>query len=189
MSIQGADLRLYDTKPNFPEDFYSFCSFLGSSLFVIGQEMPPAGGSEPKTDRSSEERPNLLRELGLSPEQIKQIRKRNIERRPIEQQARRRFRDARQNLDAAIYGEALNESEVKVLLEEFQLAQGEMAKIRTMNELSVRKILTPEQLIKFRELRRSFARTRENLPNRRRMRSERQRLRRLNHEQKQIPNN
>ncbi len=173
---------------HFQKVFIFSVILMGFSLFVNGQD-EPSGSNEQKFDLPNNERPNLLRELGLSTEQIKQIRKRNIERRPIEQEARRRFREARQKLDAAIYGESVNEQEVKVLLEEFQTAQGEMAKIRIMNELSVRKILTPEQLVKFRELRRNFAGTRENIQNRRRMRNDRQRLRRLNRQQKQIPEN
>ncbi len=172
----------------FPKIFIAFALFLGSTLFVNGQDEPVAGGNDPNIDRPVEERPNLIRELGLSPEQIKQIRKMNMERRPIERDARRRFREARQNLDAAVYGESLNERDVMARLEEFQLAQGEMIKMRTINELSVRKILTPEQLVKFRGLQRNFAQTRENFQNRRRMRSERRRLRRINR-QTHTPNN
>jgi len=39
-------------------------------------------------------RPNLLRELGLSPDQIQALRKLNQERKPIEDAARKRFQDA-----------------------------------------------------------------------------------------------
>jgi hypothetical protein len=42
-------------------------------------------------------------------------------------------------------------------LKELQLAQAEAAKLRYLNELGLRKILTPEQLARFRELRQRFA--------------------------------
>ena len=71
------------------------------------------------------------------------------------------------NLDQAIYADAVNESEIQNRLKELQAAQAEIARIRAMSELEVRKILTPEQLVKFRDLRRLFAEKRENFDERR----------------------
>src|SRR6185437_14226405 len=45
----------------------------------------------------------------------------------------------------------------KARLNELQQAQAEVARIRFTNELAIRKILTPEQLGRFRDLRREFA--------------------------------
>jgi Spy/CpxP family protein refolding chaperone len=108
----------------------------------------------------------MLRELGLSREQIEQIRQVNLERKPLMDEAQRRSRAANRALDEAIYADQLNEAEVEVRLKEAQLAQGELARIRYMNELSVRRILTPEQLTRFRELRRRFDEVRKGFKNR-----------------------
>ena len=50
-----------------------------------------------------------------------------------------------------------DEATFQASLKELQLAQAEAAKLRFLNELGVRKILTPDQLARFRELRRKFA--------------------------------
>lgn len=112
---------------------------------------PPAG-----------RRPNLLQELGLSPDQIRAVRQINQERKPVEQAARQRFQDAQRALNSAIYADEVSEADVQARLRDFQAAQADLAKIKFTNELAVRKLLTPEQLIKFRELRQRFADLREN---------------------------
>ncbi len=111
---------------------------------AIAQDGPPPEeieGEEP------ERRPNLLAELGLSPEQIQQVRRINQERRPKMVEARRRMGEASRNLDMAIYGDAVSDTE-------FQAR---------------RKVLNPEQLVRFREIRRRFAEARRNNNSRRRM--------------------
>lgn len=113
---------------------------------------------------AAEGRPNLLRELGLSTEQIQEVRRINQERKPVEQAARQRFQEAQRALNIAIYGEKVNDADVQERLKDFQAAQAELARIKFTNELAVRKVLTPEQLIKFRELRRRFAEARQNMP-------------------------
>lgn len=98
-------------------------------------------------------RGDLLRELGLTQDQIRQIRLLNAERRPLMQEAQRRLRVASRNLDQAIYADAVDEAAIQLRLKEVQLAQAEVAKIKATNELEVRKILTPDQLTRFREIR------------------------------------
>jgi Spy/CpxP family protein refolding chaperone len=85
----------------------------------------------------------------------------NQERRPAMMQAQRRMREANRDLDMAIYRDSVNDEEFQARLKEFQSAQSELARLRFESELSVRKILTPEQLVRFRELRRRFAEARE----------------------------
>jgi Spy/CpxP family protein refolding chaperone len=113
-------------------------------------------------------RPNLLRELGLSPEQLQQLKQINQERRPQMEAALRRLGNANRALDEAIYADVVNEADVASRLKEVQDAQGEVAQLRFTNELQVRRILTPEQLVRFRDLRRQFAEAREKLRNERR---------------------
>ena len=135
---------------------------------AFSQDGPPPTGAD-QQNRRDDRRPNLLAELGLAPEQIQQIRRLNQERRPRIQEARRRMGEASRNLDMAIYGDVLvTEAEFQSRLKEFQAAEAEVARLRFENELAVRKVLTPEQLVRFRELRRRFAEeARDRFPNRR----------------------
>lgn len=95
----------------------------------------------------------ILRELGLSKEQIQQIRRINVERQKLMQEAQMRFREANRNLDMAVYADTVNEEEIQKRMKDVQLAQAEIIKIRSLTELAVRKVLNAEQLAKFRELR------------------------------------
>jgi Spy/CpxP family protein refolding chaperone len=83
-----------------------------------------------------------------------------------------RLRAANRALDAAIYADQVSDSDVEARIAEAQAAQAEVAKLRSMNEYAVRKVLTPEQLVHFRELRRKFEEMRKEMqpqrPNRRR---------------------
>lgn len=101
-------------------------------------------------------RPNLLQELDLSPDQVRQIRRLNQERRPIMQNAQRRLRDANQALDRAIYADTDNDAEIQTRMTEVQAAQMEVIKNRTATERAIRRILNTEQLTKFRNLRAQF---------------------------------
>lgn len=107
-------------------------------------------------------RPNLLAELGLSPEQVQQIRRINQERRPKMMEARRRMGEASRNLDMAIYGDTVSDAEFQVRLKEFHAAEAELSRLRFESELAIRKVLNPEQLVRFRELRSRFAEGRRN---------------------------
>ena len=122
----------------------------------------------PAQRRMGDGRPNLLRELGLSQEQIQEIRRMNQARRPLMEEATRRLRAANRALDMTIYADTLNQDDVDARLKEFQSAQAEVAKLRFQGELELRKVLTPEQLGKFRALREQFGRRREMRQNRRR---------------------
>lgn len=111
------------------------------------QQKPPKDGFRPQ---------EILRELGLSKEQMQQIRRINGERKQQMDDAQMRFREANRNLDMAIYADNVKEDEIQTRLKEVQLAQAEIIKIRSLTELAVRRVLTPEQLSKFRELREQF---------------------------------
>lgn len=121
------------------------------------QESKQAGRDAPIRPR----RANLMRELGLTPEQIEAVRRINHERKPVELAARKRFQDAQRELNRAIYAEIVDDANVAARLAEFQAAQSELSSIKFRNELAVRKVLTPVQLLKFREMRRRFAAERE----------------------------
>jgi Spy/CpxP family protein refolding chaperone len=130
------------------------------AAFFTANAQPP-DDLEDRPGRSPEGRPEIIRQLGLSAEQVQSIRKINEGRRETHRTARERFQRAMRELDAAIYSDHLDESVVRQRLEEFRNAQGELARLRFANELAIRKVLTPEQLVRFRELRRQFAEPRK----------------------------
>jgi Spy/CpxP family protein refolding chaperone len=114
---------------------------------------PPNGFDEPG---GPPRRPNLLQELGLSKDQVQQIRRINIENRPLMQESKRRLDEANLELDKAIYDDKVNDEEIQIRLKEAQAAHAEMLKNRTRQETAIRKILTPSQLTRFRQLREQF---------------------------------
>lgn len=116
---------------------------------TLAQETPQTDETKPNQVRPF----RLLQELGLTPDQIQQIRRINQARKPVMQAAQMRWREANASLDAAIYADDASEEQIKELTKAAQLAQGELLKERTITEYMIRKVLTPEQLVKFRELR------------------------------------
>ncbi len=140
---------------------------IGAAIVVFSSlafsQGPPQDARFGQPGQPMERRPNLLEELGLSREQIQSVRKLNQERKPVEQAARKRFQDANKALNMAIYADSVDDAEYRARLTEFQDAQAELARIKFSNELAVRRLLTPAQLVRFRDLRRRFAEVRENI--------------------------
>lgn len=149
-----------------------FTSFILTILLVIvsfsavtaQEEMPPDDAAAPQQNLKQARRPNLLSELDLSPDQIQQIRRINADKRPLVREAQQRWREANRRLDQAIYADDADETEIQARLKDAQLAQAELIKIRSATEFAVRQILTPDQLVKFRDIRQSFKERMENLP-------------------------
>ncbi len=128
---------------------------------VFAQDGPPANefvSGDPDSANRSEV---LRRELRLSPEQMRQIREVNVSIRPRMREAQKAFRLARRDLDAAIYADNLDEEALRIRVKDVVEAQAEVTRLRTMSEVAVRKILSPEQLVRFRELRLRFQRIAE----------------------------
>ncbi|MBX7173190.1 MAG: periplasmic heavy metal sensor [Pyrinomonadaceae bacterium] len=143
--------------------FINFFILPGILLFSI-LNVAAQGGPPPPNQFTEDKnrRPGLLEMLGLTPDQVRQIRQLNKTLQPMRQEAQRRFAIANRALDEAIYADEVNEELINQRMKEAQLAQAELIKSKTMMETSVRKILTQEQLIKFRELR---ERAKQNQPN------------------------
>ncbi|HEY0461895.1 MAG TPA: hypothetical protein VGC97_22370 [Pyrinomonadaceae bacterium] len=119
---------------------------------VRAQEEPtPDNQNQPKRQAARPFR--LLQELGLKREQVQQIRRINQERRPVMQEAQQRWRAANRALDAAIYADESTDEQIKELTGQAQIAQSELLREKTLTEYLIRKVLTPEQLVKFRSLR------------------------------------
>ena len=122
----------------------------------------PQDPQRAENNRPPDARSNMLRQLGLSREQMQELRRINKERKPTMQEAQSRLRLATRSLDESIYADQVNEADVQARLKEMQSAQAEVVKNRTMNELAVRRILTPDQLVRFREMRQRFEQVRVN---------------------------
>lgn len=164
--------------------------FVAAVVFVsisAAQDGKPADAQpdqqRPAVNQQQDIRANVLRQLGLSREQIQQIRRMNAERKPQMEEANKRFRESNRALDEAIYADNVVETDVQARLRDVQLAQAEVMRLRFMNELAVRRMLTPEQLIRFRELRQRFERARESIQNARPLNRERQIDRQNNQQQ------
>jgi len=170
-------------------------SFILTILLVIvsfsavkAQDEMPSEDAPPQNYNQAR-RPNLLSELDLSQNQIQQIRRINADKRPLVREAQQKWRAANRRLDQAIYADNADETEIAVRLKEAQVAQAELIKVRSAIEFAVRQILTPDQLVKFREIRQSFKERMENLPKQLKNRSlnaPNQRL--LNRQRRQRPN-
>jgi Spy/CpxP family protein refolding chaperone len=125
---------------------------------VLAPDVPRPVGPPPDARHNGDQaRPNLLRELNLSPDQLIAIRKINQDKRAQMEEAGHRLREANRMLDESIYSDAADESDFRVRLAEFQAAQAEVTRLRFANELAIRRILTAEQIAKFKELRQKFA--------------------------------
>ncbi|MBK8303379.1 MAG: hypothetical protein IPK98_08285 [Chloracidobacterium sp.] len=140
--------------------------FVSAGFAQDTKPVEPQDGQNQGANQQPDIRSNALRQLGLSREQVQQIRRMNMERKPLMDEAQNRLRLANRSLDDAIYADQVNDADVQARLKELQLAQADVARIRFMNELSVRKILTAEQLVRFRELRQRFEQVRENIEKR-----------------------
>lgn len=136
---------------------FAIALILTAVAMVPAQDVP----GEPRRAR-----PNLFQELELTPEQIGEIKKYNEENKAARQEANRRVRETNRELDQAIYGEKVEDSVVEEKLKNFQEAQAEAARLRFQGELALRKLLTPDQLVRFRELRRRFAERRQQMQQR-----------------------
>ncbi len=142
-------------KTVIPKIVLSLAVSIVLSSAIFGQGESPRDDQDPPR-RQGNNRPNVLRHLGLSPGQLQQIRQLNMRRRPIMEAAQLRFREANRRLDEAIYADQLNETEVQDRIKEVQESQSELIRMRSMSELTIRKVLTPEQLTRFRRLRQRY---------------------------------
>lgn len=135
-------------------------------MVAFAQDAPPPE----EAAQFAPQRPNLLEGLGLSEEQVRQIQVMNRDRKPKMDAAQRRLREAETELSLAIYGETVDDAGVDARLKEFQEAQAAVAAIRFRSELELRKILTPDQLTKFRSMRARLAQARQDAKQRRQLR-------------------
>lgn len=154
----------------FPLKITAFVLFLLiiAAAPAIAQDPEPSASDEPRQARQ-QRRPNLLRDLDLTPEQVQQLQQLNRERRPLMAEAQKALREANRELDETIYADRVSDGDVADKIRTYQAAQAEVARLRFENELEVRKILTTDQLVKFREARQKFFERRQMMPRRERI--------------------
>ncbi len=154
--------------------FPLFFLFLGCFINVAAQDETPSDQT-PK-------RSGLLAQLDLTREQIQQIRTINQQNRPQIRQANLRLKEANRNLDAAVYSDTANENDVRLRIKDVHAAHAEVVRLRAETEFAVRKILTTDQLTRFRDFREQALTEKENAPrlrNNRRLTNQNRRLNNL----------
>lgn len=146
---------------------FNLLSAVFATLFLltfvsIAKAQDETPDDAPKQNFAQPNRPNLLAELDLSADQIRQIRRVNADQKPLLRAAQQNVAQAKRRLDEIVYADIADEAEMETRLKELQTAQSEVFKIRFSTEYAVRKILTPAQLVIFRDVRRRFDERREN---------------------------
>jgi Spy/CpxP family protein refolding chaperone len=135
-----------------------------SASAALAQEASPTPAQQ-QDGAAAQINPNepatILAHLNLSPEQIAQMRAIQSESVPQAQALSRRLNQARRALDEAIYSDNADESLVEQRAREVAEAQAALVRYRAQTELRVRRILTPEQLQTFRNLRDEAIRERQ----------------------------
>jgi Spy/CpxP family protein refolding chaperone len=166
--MRSAESDKFMKRHNYLRSILIVSAIFVFAIGVMAQETPvnEQNAQRPAANKPPDIRTAALRQLGLSPEQAQQIRKLNMERKPLMDNAQRRLREANRALDEVIYADNASDADVHARLKDFQLAQAEVARIRFTNELAVRRILTPDQLFRFRRMRQRFEEARENAENR-----------------------
>jgi Spy/CpxP family protein refolding chaperone len=114
----------------------------------------PLRDDEPRAQEEEANRDaNWRNLLNLTPEQmtrIRAIRQQNVEE---AQAIRRRVRQAQRALDQSIYSDTASEAEIEQRTRELVEAQATEIRLRALTELSIRRVLTSEQLNIFRRIR------------------------------------
>lgn len=149
---------------------FNFSVLIFAALLMLfsvstGKAQNEFSDSDAPPNAKQTNRPSLLSELNLSPDQIRQIRIINRENQPQLREAQRRLRDARSDLDQAIYGDNADENLVQSRLRNLHQAQAEVVRLRSTTEFAVRKVLTPDQLVRFRAVRQQYMEQKANQPN------------------------
>lgn len=131
---------------------------------AVAQQLPPTA-NQPTTDQTPDQPINLVEELKLTNDQRAQIRTIRDETGTPLREAQQRRRRAQRALEEALYGERDDETMIQTRTRELSDAQADLARIRTGTEIRIRRILTPEQLGRFRELKKQRQQRRlDNFP-------------------------
>ncbi|HEV2914344.1 MAG TPA: Spy/CpxP family protein refolding chaperone [Pyrinomonadaceae bacterium] len=118
------------------------------------QNPPQAdNGQNNANARNMRRRGDPMRALNLTPDQIQQIRAIREESKEEWRAIRQRLAEAHRALDEAIYSDNASEALVEERAREVGLAQATVIRMRSLTELKIRRLLTPEQLNTLRVMR------------------------------------
>jgi Spy/CpxP family protein refolding chaperone len=113
-------------------------------------------------------RPNddLTTRLNLTADQVRQIRQIRVRNRLEWRDVRERLAAAQQALDDAIYSNIVDEALIETRVRELGAAQAAQARMRAVTELSIRRVLTADQLVILRRIREEAQQNVRNRANR-----------------------
>ena len=112
---------------------------------------------DPATDAGAQPNEDPVTQLRLTPEQrqkIRAIREQNKEARAA---INERLRESNRALENALDADNPNEAELEQRLRDVAGAQAASTRMRVMTELSIRRVLTPDQIAVWRNLRQQTA--------------------------------
>jgi len=147
--------------------YFIFTTIVAFAATGVIAQSATGSPEKQRPSRSEHQERGLFRELGLTKEQNDKIREMLKTGREEVLNAQKKLREAGKALDAAIYADVLNEQMIELRITERDQAQAAVNRLKTMRELDLRKILTPEQLMKFREIREKYARQQDEMKQRR----------------------
>jgi Spy/CpxP family protein refolding chaperone len=130
------------------------------SVWVAGQaETPPqqqqaAPAQQQQATSQAAQSGELMSQLNLTQDQVEKIRAIREEQKEERKAVNRRVQVARRALDEAIYLNDPDDATVAARAKELADAQADALRLQSLGELRIRRVLTPEQLVTFRELRR-----------------------------------
>ncbi|HEX8773819.1 MAG TPA: Spy/CpxP family protein refolding chaperone [Pyrinomonadaceae bacterium] len=128
--------------------------FSGASARAQGGDAPQPNEEERRANVRNRGRRDPLRALNLTVDQLQQIRAIREESKDEWRAIRERLAQAHSALDDAIYADNINEALIAERAREVGVAQAAVARMRSLTELKIRRVLTPEQLNTLRIMRR-----------------------------------
>jgi Spy/CpxP family protein refolding chaperone len=128
--------------------------FSGARAWAQGGDVPqPQNEEERPANARNRARRDPLRALNLTVDQLQQIRAIREESKDEWRAIRERLAQAYSALDDAIYSDNVNEALITERAREVGVAQAAVARMRSLTELKIRRVLTPEQLNTLRTMR------------------------------------
>ena len=128
--------------------------FFGTSL-VNGQQTPaeePPAGERPQR-RDQGERPRGPALEGMTEEQRKAMQEFGEANRKIQQEIGEKMRAARRSVEEAIHAETVNEDTIRAKVAEVSKLEAELAIAQAKAFAQLRKVLTPEQYTRVKNMR------------------------------------
>ena len=133
----------------------ALCGLAFALLLLCAPHAPAQNAAQQQQEEApaADSAAALLSQLNLTAAQVSQMREIREQSVPQAQALTRRLNQARRALDESIYSDAPDEALVEQRAREVAEAQAALVRLRAQTELRVRRVLTPEQLQTFRDLR------------------------------------